>query len=154
MDLMHASTLPITTPSAPRVAAASRVAPAVAVSQQEKAAASSSAAKASFWSAVQTHILWFLGATLFFNLVDAVLTLALVTAGLAVEANPVMAYFLELGPIAFMVAKLSLVSVGVGVLWYFRRYQLALAGTLAVFGIYTLLIAYHTRSILVLIENS
>ena len=109
--------------------------------------------KRSFWSLVQQKAGMLLAATLVFNLIDAVLTLALVSSGLAVEANPIMAFFLEVGPLTFMAAKIALVSLGVGVLWHFKRYQLALVGTLAVFGIYTTLLAYHGRSVMVLIQH-
>lgn len=110
--------------------------------------------KPGFMALCQGRIELLLSITLFLNLIDAVLTLALVDLGLAVEANPIMDYFLQVGPLAFMLAKLALVSLGVGTLWHFRRYPMALFGTLCVFGIYSMLLAYHTRSVFLLVQHS
>jgi hypothetical protein len=86
-------------------------------------------------------------ATLAFNLVDVILTLSLIHAGLAIEANPVMRALLEVSPVVFVVGKLSMVFFGLYVLWKERRRTLALVGSGAVFAVYFLLMVYHIRSV-------
>jgi hypothetical protein len=85
-----------------------------------------------------------LGATLVFNLLDLLATIAYVDTGLAVEANPVMAVALCLGYAPFALCKLSLVSAGVMVLWKHRARLLARVGSITVCAAYSCVIAYHT----------
>ena len=54
------------------------------------------------------------------SILDAVLTLVVIQRG-ATELNPVMAYFLELGIPAFIVAKYLLTSIGVFILLIFKN---------------------------------
>lgn len=49
---------------------------------------------------------------LFLSVIDALLTLFLISRG-ASEINPVMAYYLELGPYSFLAVKYALTCVGV-----------------------------------------
>jgi hypothetical protein len=88
-----------------------------------------------------------LEATLVFNLVDAIVTLWVVSSGIATEANPLMARALERGPVAFAICKLGVVSLGVLVLWRERARRLAVVGAVAVFAVYLLVMAYHVQSI-------
>ena len=57
------------------------------------------------------------------SVIDAILTLILIDNG-AVEINPVMAFYLEVGPHAFVAVKYALTSIGVLVLLLFRNYVL------------------------------
>jgi hypothetical protein len=82
-------------------------------------------------------------AILVLNLIDAVCTLLVVTAGLAVEANPLMARLLQGGTVPFMIGKQGLVSAGVLVLWRLRSNRLAVAGLMAALPVYCLLVLYH-----------
>jgi hypothetical protein len=91
-----------------------------------------------FWAAI------FL---LFFNVLDAVFTLGAIQAGAAEEANPLMAWPLELGVAWFMVVKLGVVSLGVLLLWRARRSLLASAGLLGLCAVYAGVIAYHLSEI-------
>lgn len=84
-----------------------------------------------------------LGLTLVFNLVDLCATLVFVGLGYAEEANPLMSSLLELGPPVFAAAKLSIVSLGVYVLWRFRHLPVARLGSVTVTAAYALLIGYH-----------
>ena len=59
-------------------------------------------------------------AILFFSVSDALLTLFLIGHG-AYETNPVMAYYLNLGPYIFFAVKYTLTSLGVVVLLTFRN---------------------------------
>jgi hypothetical protein len=56
---------------------------------------------------------------LFLSVVDAILTLLLIGHG-AVEVNPVMAFYLDLGPYAFLAVKYALTSTGLVILVLFR----------------------------------
>ena len=54
---------------------------------------------------------WALSALLICNGLDGAFTTLWVSAHTAIEANPVMAYFLNLGVVPFLLVKLSLVVV-------------------------------------------
>lgn len=51
---------------------------------------------------------------------DALLTLILIERGSS-ELNPVMAYFLEYGPLPFLIAKYLLTSFGIVILLIFKN---------------------------------
>jgi len=57
---------------------------------------------------------------LMLSVFDALLTLVLIERG-ASELNPVMAYFLEHGPLPFLIAKYLLTSIGVVILLFFKN---------------------------------
>jgi hypothetical protein len=59
-------------------------------------------------------------AILMLSIFDALLTLILIERGSS-ELNPVMAYFLEYGPLPFIIAKYLLTSFGVLVLLIFKN---------------------------------
>jgi hypothetical protein len=59
-------------------------------------------------------------AILLLSIVDALLTLFLIDHG-AVEINPLMAFYLNVGPLAFIVVKYTLTSLSVFVLLMFRN---------------------------------
>lgn len=88
-----------------------------------------------------------LAATLVFNLVDAVLTLLVVSLGAAEEANPLMAAALNASPLAFMALKLGLVSAGILFLWSKRSLKIAHVGGFAVFLVYAGVVAWHVQSV-------
>ena len=68
----------------------------------------------------QKHFMLIL-VTLFFSVSDALLTLFLIDHG-AYETNPIMAYYLNIGPYHFFTAKYLLTSGGVVVLLIFRNH--------------------------------
>ena len=82
-------------------------------------------------------------AVLILNLFDAVLTLCWVQAGVATEANVLLQDILEQSTVLFMVVKMSLVSLGVGLLWRQRQRPLAVFGIALVFCTYATLLVYH-----------
>lgn len=88
-----------------------------------------------------------LGLTLVLNLIDAVLTLLFVRAGLAAEANPLMQELLERGPFAFVLGKLLIVSLGATLLWRCRQRTLSFAGALMALVTYGLTFAWHLHGI-------
>jgi hypothetical protein len=57
---------------------------------------------------------------LFLSIVDALLTLILIDNG-AAEMNPIMAYYLKIGPYTFLAVKYTLTSIGVISLLIFRN---------------------------------
>lgn len=59
-------------------------------------------------------------AILMLSIFDALLTLILIERGSS-ELNPVMAYFLQHGPLSFIVAKYTLTSFGVVILLIFKN---------------------------------
>jgi hypothetical protein len=61
-----------------------------------------------------------IAAILFLSVFDALLTLFLIGHG-AYETNPVMAYYLKLGPYIFFTVKYALTSLGVVFLLVFRN---------------------------------
>jgi Domain of unknown function (DUF5658) len=81
------------------------------------------------------------------NLFDAVLTLAVIHAGAATEANPLMAISLGWGGVWFIVIKLSLVSLGVQLLWNLRRMRLAVLGLFAMCLFYGAVVMYQLTAI-------
>lgn len=59
--------------------------------------------------------LWFVVIILILSVVDALLTMMLIRNG-AVELNPVMAYYIDIGPQAFLAVKYTLTSLSVFIL--------------------------------------
>ena len=59
--------------------------------------------------------LWFVVIILILSVVDALLTMMLIRNG-AVELNPVMAYYLDIGPQVFLAVKYALTSLSVFIL--------------------------------------
>jgi len=57
---------------------------------------------------------------LFLSVMDAILTLFLIDHG-AIEINPIMAFYLEVGPYTFLFVKYALTSVGLVILLIFRN---------------------------------
>lgn len=82
------------------------------------------------------------------NALDAALTVCALEFGDATEANPLMALLLAHGTVQFVVIKHLLVSMGLLVLWRYRRLRLARAGVWAVVPVYPLIVLYEvTRSL-------
>ncbi len=79
------------------------------------------------------------------NLFDAVLTLCWVQCGVAEEANLLLADLLARSVVLFMLAKLSLVSLGVLLLWRHRARPLATYGAVAGFAAYSAILVQHLR---------
>jgi Domain of unknown function (DUF5658) len=84
---------------------------------------------------------------LILNLLDAVLTLTVVHAGAATEANPLMAVSLGWGGLWFILIKLALVSLGVQLLWNLRRVRLAAIALVGMALFYGGVVAYQLSAI-------
>lgn len=74
---------------------------------------------------------------------DGVLTIFWVMSGQAIEANPLWAELLRIGPFVFMLAKTALVAAGVYLLWRYRLLAVSVLATFALFLVYYALIVYH-----------
>lgn len=86
-------------------------------------------------------------AILILNLFDGLLTMLAVGSGAATEANPLMAAPLALGTVWFMLAKTSLVSLGVLLLWRRRGHRLAERAMVALGATYGFILLYHLAAL-------
>lgn len=87
------------------------------------------------------------------NLLDALFTLVYIAAGVATEANPIMAFFLGVGEPAFILAKMFMVGVGVTFLARLAvTRRLAAFGLVVTAGCYTLLLGYHLSALSLLLR--
>jgi len=77
------------------------------------------------------------------NALDAAFTLCAIDFGDATEANPLMAALLGAGPLAFVIVKHLLVSVGLVVLWRLRGRPLARYGAHLALAVYPLVVFYE-----------
>jgi len=92
------------------------------------------------------HFRWLRGvvaAVLILNGIDAVLTLLWVYAGLAEEANPLLAELVHEHPVLFAACKIALVGAGSLLLWRARHRPLAIVGIFAVFLVYYAILLLH-----------
>lgn len=90
---------------------------------------------------VNTSLRW----TLVLNGFDAAFTLLFVGAGLASEANPLMAELIDRSPMTFMLGKIVLVSLCVGLLWRLRHHRSTRSAALLAFIAYSAVMAQHLR---------
>ena len=81
------------------------------------------------------------------NLLDAAFTLVWTLSGMATEANPLMDVQLAYGPMRFMITKLTLVSLGLLLLWRLRGSPLARIAILGSAAAYVLLLTYHLNEV-------
>lgn len=86
---------------------------------------------------------WLLPALWLLNLVDLLLTREALARGVAVEANRVVGYFIDVGPLAAVAFKIGVVTFGVVVLWRLRRHRITLVGTALITGVYALIVVYE-----------
>jgi hypothetical protein len=94
------------------------------------------------------HFGWLLGivkAVLVLNLLDAVLTLFWVRAGLAREANPLIAQLASEHAVGLVLVKLGLVGLGSWVLWHRRDRPAAVVAIVAAFLTYYFVLLYHLQ---------
>ena len=77
------------------------------------------------------------------NLLDAIFTMTWVTAGLASEANPLLATLVRDHPLVFVAVKLGLVGGGSWLLWQHRQRPLAVIGIFVAFLLYYFLLLLH-----------
>jgi hypothetical protein len=85
--------------------------------------------------------------TIVLNLIDGILTLAVVFGGYALEANPLMEAVISRSSVEFMIYKLGLVSFGILLLWRLRHTHLAQAGIVSAVAVYGMLMIHHLKSV-------
>tara|TARA_R110000824_G_scaffold25224_2_gene88059 strand:+ start:576 stop:872 length:297 start_codon:yes stop_codon:yes gene_type:complete len=79
---------------------------------------------------------------LLLNIVDATVTIIVIDAGIAKEANPIMDYFLNLGFLPFLMVKLSVVSFASYIFWKYRQRKGAVIGIILSLILYISLSLY------------
>jgi hypothetical protein len=93
---------------------------------------------------------------LFLSVVDALLTLFLIGNG-AFEVNPIMAYYLKVGPYSFLAVKYALTSIGVFIFLILRNIYLRplkmYAGTLlyVVIAVFVTVVAWQLYLVSIII---
>ena len=84
-----------------------------------------------------------LAALLVLNLFDALFTLGWVHAGLATEANPMMAQAMDSGPGLFVLSKVALVGLAVALLYRQRHVESARMALVPLCALYSLVGGGH-----------
>jgi hypothetical protein len=82
---------------------------------------------------------------LLLNVADAVLTVHWIDTGRAREGNVLLAGLAHHHPLVFVAAKLTLVSLGVLLLWRLRGHRLAVVALFVAFMAYYWLLIYHLQ---------
>lgn len=77
-----------------------------------------------------------------FNIIDLVFSTLMFQCSSLEEANPVLAGYLRLGIIPFIIVKSTLVGGGCIILWKFREQKLAKIGAMIAFGYYLAFMFY------------
>ncbi len=102
------------------------------------------------WIGTRQHFQWLelvVKALLILNVIDAVMTVAWIYSGHAVEANPLIAGLAHEQPVVFVLVKTGLVSLGSWLLWRQRRQPLAVVAIFGVFLAYYFLVIYHLKAL-------
>ena len=81
------------------------------------------------------------------NAFDAVCTIGWVNAGLAIEANPLMAFLLEKSTLLFFLVKMSVVLAAVWILYNRRHAKLTRFLVVPVALVYVVVIAIHLSAV-------
>ncbi len=81
------------------------------------------------------------------NAFDALCTISWIESGLAVEANPLMAYLLERGHNLFFVVKMSVVCVATWILYLRRHFRLTRILVVPVSLVYAVVLMIHLSMI-------
>ena len=89
----------------------------------------------------------FASAVVILNLFDAAFTLIYVHAGVATEGNPMMQSALSASPVVFMLAKLTLVSLCVALLFRLGKRKPAMVALASATVMYALVIGYHLAEV-------
>jgi len=91
-----------------------------------------------------------------FILIDLTATIYWIANDLGHEANPIMAFFLKISPLLFVIAKLGFSAVGIWILYYFRKrftrtiFKILLALNL----VYIAVFVYHLWGLLFLLFST
>lgn len=83
------------------------------------------------------------------NLLDIVMTLWIVSSGVGIEGNPMMAALLGQGSATFVVTKVVLVSGAALIWWWLRRYRSVAEALLVSATLYLGLVIYEVAGIVI-----
>ncbi len=83
---------------------------------------------------------------LLFNVIDGILTIIWILSGNAIETNPLLESLVNQHPLLFMITKLSLVVLGVILLWRLKHHPLAIISIFIVFLLYYYVLLIHLRA--------
>ena len=91
-----------------------------------------------------------------FILIDLTATIYWIANDLGHEANPIMAFFLNISPLLFVVAKLGLSATGIWILFYFRKRftRTIFKALLALNLVYIAVFVYHLWGLLFLLFST
>jgi hypothetical protein len=91
-----------------------------------------------------------------FILIDLTATIYWVANDLGHEANPIMAFFLEISPLLFVLAKLGMSGVGIWILYFFReRFTHTIFRVLLILNlVYISVFVYHLWGLLFLLFST
>jgi fatty acid desaturase len=87
------------------------------------------------------------------NLYDAIFTSIWVISGLATEANPLMSLLIEQNVLLFIATKLTLVNLGIWIVWQNIGNLFARLSVFLSFAIYFFVCVFHTIVSLLYIIN-
>ena len=79
------------------------------------------------------------------NLLDLLFTLAWARLGLMQEINILMEHLLHNSPFLFALVKIALVSLGLTLIWRYRRHPVSVVGLFSVFTVYYSVLLHHIR---------
>ena len=82
------------------------------------------------------------------NLSDLIFTLTVTSHGLGTEANPIMRYFLDLGPFYFSLVKIGGISFASYIFWIYRTRKMGIGGLCISVLAYSVLNLYFCYNIL------
>lgn len=88
-------------------------------------------------------LFWLLVALWSLNAFDLALTSYGIWLGFASESNGLMRYLLQQGTAVAAVFKIGIVTVGVLLLWRFRRYRSTLVGAAVLAGVFAAVVTYQ-----------
>lgn len=83
---------------------------------------------------------------LLLNVIDGILSILWIGSGKAVETNPLLEMLINQHPILFMITKLSLVVLGVVLLWRLKHHPLAIVTIFTMFLLYYYVLLIHLRA--------
>jgi hypothetical protein len=99
------------------------------------------------------QLMWFASAVVILNLLDAIFTVVYTSTGAATESNPMMRGVLASSPVVFMIAKLTLVSLCVFLLWRLGSRLAAGVALLGATAMYAIIIGYHISAMPLLVAH-
>lgn len=81
------------------------------------------------------------------NVLDGFFTLLLVRENIIIEANPLMAFFLDYGQASFFWVKYLLMAVSLLIICIFRSFRFSRVALIGSLFVYSVVISYHLRII-------